>query len=354
MRLRILLLFLFLGYLNARAGSALYIPVQFVIENGNYDGSLVVLKKNGETVFSLPGEKNMRLKLEYNEAYLIAFSKPGYITKQIAVDTHVPDERIRDVVDPYKIGVRLYKQYEGVNIVVYNQPVAAIKYLASLDDMGYDTDYTKSILSLLTDTENKLAAKAEEERAHNKSGIGSSENKSRKELDEQPDKSTSKSVLKENPIVQNTGVSERVQTDPLNSSENNVTAESDNPQLKNSKLPPNGYGEDNLNTIGYGSGIDEKETGSMGYGKDHKKQSADFGSGQDYKGKENNSNYTTTTTIDQIHEQHRTITTVLVEKNGKTTRYHKVQYLNGECYYFMNGASAISSHLFEYFTGIKN
>jgi hypothetical protein len=295
----------------------------------------------------------MRLKLEYNEAYLIAFSKPGYITKQIAVDTHVPDERIRDVVDPYKIGVRLYKQYEGVNIVVYNQPVAAIKYLASLDDMGYDTDYTKSILSLLTDTENKLAAKAAEERALNKSGNNSSDNVSSKELKEQPNKLTSKSALKENPIVQNTGASESSQPDQLKSSENNVAAASDNSALKNRKSTPTGYGEDNLNTAVYGSGIDEKEAGSMGYGKDNKKKSADFGSGQDYKGEENNSSYNTKTTVDQIHEQHRTITTVLVEKNGKATRYHKVQYLDGECYYFMNGANAISSHLFEYFTGIK-
>jgi hypothetical protein len=45
--------------------------------------------------------------------------------------------------------------------------------MASQDDIGCDTDYTKSILSLLTDTENKLAERAEEERKNQKaSGIG--------------------------------------------------------------------------------------------------------------------------------------------------------------------------------------
>ena len=140
------------------------VPVDFMAVNGTFEESKVKVLKNGQPDFTLPGKASMKLKLDFNYDYTIIFSKPGYITKTVEIITNVPAERISRPVDPYMIGVRLFKQYEGINIVVYNQPVAKIQFDLFKDEFDYDTDYSKSILSELNKTEQQLNIKAEEER----------------------------------------------------------------------------------------------------------------------------------------------------------------------------------------------
>lgn len=343
---------LFLLHLSVIAEAAsLFIPVQFTIENGNYDGSTVVLKKNGITQFSLPGEKNLQLKLDFNEQYLVAFSKPGYITKQIAVNTTVPEERIKTGFEPYKIGVRLYKQYAGINTVVYNQPVASIKYMAAIDEIGYDTDYTKSILSQLTDTENKLAIRAAEEK---KASGSKTKNK-----DQEPDLSV---VLQETQGGSLEASSQNLQKDqepaldtslpPLQPQPSPEPAGSA-PATGADKAEKNATvkGEDNHSSINASSGSDERKNNTYVSGQDSKKIIIHTGQGNDPRqaSPEHLRNYSKTK--EEIFEPHRSITTITIKRDNKTTVYHQVKYLSGESYYFMNGSTAISPHLFEYFTG---
>jgi hypothetical protein len=351
MRILILLLTGLMLQFSLKAASALYVPVQFIIENGDYDGSMVVLKKNGVSVFSVPGDKNMRLKLNFNEAYILAFTKPGYITKQIAVDTNVPDERLKTGFDPYKIGVRLYKQYDGVNTVVYNQPVANIRFMASLDDFGYDTDYSKSILSLLTDTENKLAEKAEAEREKmkvsgkvNSAGIllfsGNTNEASQ-------NNTARKARTKENTLQTENPPGFEPELTVIEPAENSPV------ELKNPAphTTPPATGNDELISGKPALGEDYRSTSKGIEGKDQPAVNINSGSGADAQITTAPGEKSLVKTREQIFEPHRTITTIVIRKNGKSSVYHQVQYLNGECFYFMNGTTAISAHLFEYFTG---
>ena len=142
----------------------LSLPVDLSIENGDFKNCSVLVTKNGEVVGTFPGKPTLRIKLDFNSDYILTFSKPGYISKKIAVNTTVTTEREQQTFEPYKIGVKLFKQYEGINMVVYNQPVAKIKFNHTLDDFDYDVDYTKSILSQLQAVEQELEVRASEER----------------------------------------------------------------------------------------------------------------------------------------------------------------------------------------------
>lgn len=351
MRRLLLLLTGLLLQVSLQAATALYMPVQFIIENGDYDRSMVVVKKNGISVFSVPGDKNLRLKLDFDEAYILSFTKPGYITKQIAVDTHVPAERIETGFDPYKIGVRLYKQYDGVNTVVYNQPVANIRYMASLDDMGYDTDYTKSILSLLTDTENKLAERAEEERKNQKAtGIGSPSGIVLFQGNaNEVSNATSSGKIKNNPDPDQPNLipvtEPEVKADALPASATDKLKE----PLTDKPAPASGS---DAFTVGSPAQGEDNPVASKGMsGKDVATARENSGSGMDAQITTAPGEKSLIKSREQIFEPHRTITTIVIKKNGKTSVYHQVQYLNGDCFYFMNGTTAISAHLFEYFTG---
>lgn len=350
-RFLLVLLFLLIQTL-AFAAEVFYMPVQFIVENGNYESSLVSLKKNGETVFTIPGEKNLRLKLEFNQDYIVAFSKPGFITKQIRVDTRVPEERLQTGFDPYKIGVRIYKQYEGVNIVVYNQPVACVRFMASLDDFGYDTDYTKSILSLLMETEDALAGKAEEERISLRSKLKKTSPKENQEKEI----AKTKTDLQQNTF--NNDISAAENNDA--SSATDVTksdAETTPVQLSTGSETQTyqtaSQGEENKSTVAPAGGSDHLSHHEAVSGKDENNTSPVLVQGDDLRPAEELQNTVPVIFKDQIFEPHRTITTYKVQNGNRTAFYHSVQYLNGNCFYFMNNYIAISSHLFRYFTGEK-
>ncbi len=136
---------------------------KFKIDDGNSEGATITVSKNGSVVntVAIKGSK-FALDLEFNADYVLSFAKPGYITKKIAIDTHAPADMLADI-EPVEFLLEIFKQYEGVNIVVFNQPVGMWRYMDELDGFGYDTDYTKSILSQIKEVEKQLAEKAKEE-----------------------------------------------------------------------------------------------------------------------------------------------------------------------------------------------
>lgn len=140
----------------------LEVPVKLEVEKGDLDGVVVKVKKDGKDAFTQSGASKMRFKLDFDKKYSLIFTKDGYITKTIEINTSAPADRINKGFEAYKIGVKLYKQGEENNTVVYNQPVARIKYDQNIDEFNFDTDYSKSILSAiaLDNDEEKTAAPA--------------------------------------------------------------------------------------------------------------------------------------------------------------------------------------------------
>jgi len=139
-------------------------PIRLKIENGKTDDVSVVLKNltTGETN-SVNGEAKFNLSLKLNCDYIISFNKPGYVTKRIQVNTTIPAERARQGLYPFPFDVYLFKQYEGVNIIVFNQPVGKISYDRNMDEFDYDTDYTKQIQSQIKEAEDQSKTMASKE-----------------------------------------------------------------------------------------------------------------------------------------------------------------------------------------------
>ncbi|HKR03238.1 MAG TPA: hypothetical protein VJY62_01275, partial [Bacteroidia bacterium] len=143
------------------------VQVNFKVEEGNYEKSYMIMENvtTGEKQ-TLPGQSKYSVNLKVNNNYILSFNKPGYITKKIELNTSAPADRIDQGFYPVPMIVILIKQYDGVNIVVFNQPVAKYKYSKITDDFDYDTDYTKQIQSALKDAEDELAEKKKEEKAN--------------------------------------------------------------------------------------------------------------------------------------------------------------------------------------------
>ncbi|MBL0043193.1 MAG: hypothetical protein IPP33_01885 [Flavobacteriales bacterium] len=135
------------------------------VDGGALEGTKVVVYKNGEkqrTVNS--GLTKFSLDLDLNADYILSFEKEGFVSKKLSFNTHAPAEAIANGFTPFEFAVNIFKQYDDVNSVVFNQPVGMIRFSSEADDFDYDTDYTKSIQSELEKAIEEVAKKQAEEK----------------------------------------------------------------------------------------------------------------------------------------------------------------------------------------------
>lgn len=134
------------------------------IEGGGLDGTRVVVMRNGVKDRVLTNNlSKFSLELDLGQNYTLCFEKDGFVTKKLSFDTHAPADAAANGFTAFEFAVSLFKQYDDVNTVVFNQPVGMIRYDATLGDFDYDTDYTKSIQSQLQQAQQAVAKKQEEE-----------------------------------------------------------------------------------------------------------------------------------------------------------------------------------------------
>jgi hypothetical protein len=340
-----LILFIFISLFFSKAIAAttpqtLLVPVIFTVENGNYDLSYVVVKKNGVALFTKTGEKNMKLKLEYGNEYLLSFGKEGYITKQILFNTSLPEGIDTTALEPYKIGVRIFKQYEGVNIVIYNQPVGFIHFIPEDEGFGYDTDYTKSILSELEATENILIQKSKDEQRQeeNESLEKKKENKQAKE--EKESLSDLNKALSQ----------DSAKLDLEINTKKEVVVIKDSVQIKKATF---GEGDElPVSNLGIGDGEDQKKKISMDSGEDKIQQHLYVASGEEPIEERKSVLSEVETITHEIIEKNRKITEVEVYFEEKKSIIRKVVYNWGGVYYYNVDNKTISED--QFYSIIKN
>lgn len=134
------------------------------VDGGTMDGVKVVVMKNGAKDRVLSSNlARFTLDLDLNASYILSFEKEGFVTKKLSFDTHAPADAIANGFTPFEFAVSIFKQYDDVSMVVFNQPVGMIRYEPGVDDFDYDTDYTKSIQTQLQETLAKVEEKQKEE-----------------------------------------------------------------------------------------------------------------------------------------------------------------------------------------------
>lgn len=135
-----------------------------MVNGGSVLGAKISIEKNGVQVKVVEQDKSkFEFPLEYDCDYVFSFIKEGYVTKKVQVSTKVPKEKQSLEFESFKFDVEIFKQYPGVNTVIYNQPVGKIRFNDVLNEFDYDTDYTKSIQSEITKADEALKEKAKEE-----------------------------------------------------------------------------------------------------------------------------------------------------------------------------------------------
>lgn len=139
------------------------------VEGSDLSGARAVVMKDGVKERTITVDLNkFSLNLDLNANYIISFEKEGYVSKKLSFNTHAPLEAVSNGFTPFDFAVSLFKQYDDINIVVFNQPVGMIRFDNRAGDFDYDTDYTKSIQSQLEEVLNKVEQREKDEAANAK------------------------------------------------------------------------------------------------------------------------------------------------------------------------------------------
>lgn len=134
------------------------------MDGGDLVGARVVVYRNGAREKTITTNLNrFSLDLALNSNYVLSFEKDGFVAKKLQFDTRLPSGAVARNYAPFEFAVSLFKQYDDMNIVVFNQPVGMIRYETATDDFDYDTDYTKSIQSQLQKALAEVEQKQKEE-----------------------------------------------------------------------------------------------------------------------------------------------------------------------------------------------
>ncbi|MEO5571200.1 MAG: hypothetical protein ABIT08_11345 [Bacteroidia bacterium] len=367
--------------------------INFKIEEGNFDKSYVVMENTstGEKQ-TIPGQSKYSLTLKFNSDYILSFNKPGFITKKIELNTSAPADRIEQGFYPIEMNVILIKQYDGVNIVVFNQPVGKYKYIPGRDGFDYDTDYTKQIQSALKEAEDELAAKQKEEKENapaiakaaekaKMDSIANSKAEAKAKLEEeQQQKTETKAKLEAEAKAKNDSIAqakkdsfakteeekrqqakakmeddERKKAAAKSEEEEKVktTKANADEEARKKTIAKQEENERKKLTASASMGSDLKKSAIAIEGNDQKlKQLALPNSGSSVHEPEKSESLPPNVNVEDIIENNRTIKKAIVSTGTKETVYLKIIYKWGGVFYFKNDQS-ISQTAFQLATNLK-
>lgn len=147
--------------LNAQENK-LNLKVKLNIQKGNMEHALITISRDGQPYRVIdPNKGKYKLELELNSDFSFVFTKMGYISKTVLIDTHIPKGREEEYFNEFIADVTLEPQPED-KIITYSQPVGKIKYSNPSGDFDYDNDYTATAKVQLEKDKEKAVPKPKE------------------------------------------------------------------------------------------------------------------------------------------------------------------------------------------------
>ncbi len=108
------------------------------------------------------GKGEYKTVLEYDKTYTITFSKPGFVSKTITMNTNgVPDLKRQKVPDMVA-EITLFKPSECIKTDMLNQPIGRAVYFANKNVMDWDMEYSMPKLEKLNKMLDKCVKEQEE------------------------------------------------------------------------------------------------------------------------------------------------------------------------------------------------
>lgn len=124
---------------------------ELTVESSNADGAKITLRMDNKSARKLKlnsSNGKFNVDLDYQHYYLFTFSKKGYTTKQISINTKCPKGVAKGgMIEPFYFRVTINKKTNNIMVdtAFYNRPVGRIFYSKEFGKFDYDRDYAMSV-----------------------------------------------------------------------------------------------------------------------------------------------------------------------------------------------------------------
>lgn len=165
----VLLLLLLTTFQTSFAQSEYKFYIGGIVKEGKdkLDGAKVNIIMDGSPVESFVTAKGGKFafELDMEHEYIVEFGMRGYVTKRIKVSTMgVPEEEAEFGFEWPKVEIELFKEVQGLDVSILDNPIGRIYYDKKQSDFDYDAKYTKEIQHKLDELQEELEKRKEAEK----------------------------------------------------------------------------------------------------------------------------------------------------------------------------------------------
>ena len=130
-----------------------YLTLSGMVEDGRepLPDAVVRVFKNGQPVGTKKSDAsgNFEVRMDLGQEYTIEFTKQGYVTKKVEINSNVPQGQGGSWKVEFSVG--LFQDYPGLDVSALNDPVTRIHYKTGERGFGYDERYTRKMMSRIND-----------------------------------------------------------------------------------------------------------------------------------------------------------------------------------------------------------
>lgn len=124
-------------------------------KKGIAEASVIVYIDNSEFKNVKTDKKGkFKIQLPLDRKYVIKFSKDGYVSKIVTVNTNLPPSEKTVFIFP--LTVDLFKEIANLDVSILKEPIAKINYNSFNKQFDYDYNYTAKINNDLKELYKKL------------------------------------------------------------------------------------------------------------------------------------------------------------------------------------------------------
>ncbi len=145
--LSLFFLSLMLSSLAQKGIPTIKIEGEMTFERGDYlnETTAIKLLKDGRVVDQIKEHNKFKFDLKVGHDYTVVFSQRGYVTKKVEILTYVPNKAPKSSYKSFSFDVELFKKVKGLDLLVFNQPIAVIDYNTKTKKLDYNYFYTKGV-----------------------------------------------------------------------------------------------------------------------------------------------------------------------------------------------------------------
>jgi hypothetical protein len=133
----------------------LFVAGRITTEQGSVGGAVIKLFRNGQPMidYQIDNTGRFNLRFEFNNEYVLIFTRPDNFPQKYTVSTVVPVEVLRRdrQFPPYPLDVNLFTEIKGVSKSFSENTVLRIYYSAAVDNFIHETYYNNAQIKKLID-----------------------------------------------------------------------------------------------------------------------------------------------------------------------------------------------------------